>query len=46
MMVFWGGNMELITLVFTLFSNAVTMVLTYFFTRKALDSEHKQEGAK
>ena len=31
-MVFFKGNMDLIQLVFTLFSNIVTMVFTYFFT--------------
>ena len=33
-MVFFKGNMDLIQLVFTLFSNIVTMVFTYFFTKK------------
>ena len=33
-MVFLKGNMDLIQLVFTLFSNIVTMVFTYFFTKK------------
>ena len=33
-MVFSKGNMDLIQLVFTLFSNIVTMVFTYFFTKK------------
>lgn len=33
-MVFYKGNMDLIQLVFTLFSNIVTMVFTYFFTKK------------
>lgn len=32
--VFFKGNMDLIQLVFTLFSNIVTMVFTYFFTKK------------
>ena len=31
--VFLKGNIDLIQLVFTLFSNIVTMVFTYFFTR-------------
>lgn len=33
-MVFMKDNMDLIQLVFTLFSNIVTMVFTYFFTKK------------
>ena len=33
-MVFFKGNMDLIQLVFTLFSNIVTMVFTYFFAKK------------
>lgn len=33
-MVFFKGNMDLIQLVFALFSNIVTMVFTYFFTKK------------
>ena len=33
-MVFFKGNMDLIQLVFTLFSNIVTIVFTYFFTKK------------
>ena len=33
-MVFFKGNLDLIQLVFTLFSNIVTMVFTYFFTKK------------
>lgn len=33
-MVFFKGNMDLIQIVFTLFSNIVTMVFTYFFTKK------------
>lgn len=33
-MVFFKENMDLIQLVFTLFSNIVTMVFTYFFTKK------------
>lgn len=32
--VFTQGNIDLIQLVFTLFSNIVTMVFTYFFTKK------------
>ena len=38
-MVFSKGNMDLIQLVFTLFSNIVTMVFTYFFTKKQKESE-------
>lgn len=30
------GNMDLIQLVFTLFSNIVTMVFTYFFTKSTI----------
>ena len=33
-LVFLKSNMELIQLVFALFSNIVTMVFTYFFTKK------------
>ena len=33
-LVFVKANMELIQLVFALFSNIVTMVFTYFFARK------------
>ncbi len=32
--VFMNNNMDLIQLVFTLFSNIITMVFTYYFTRK------------
>lgn len=38
-MVFTKNNMDLIQLVFTLFSNIVTMVFTYFFTKKQKESE-------
>lgn len=38
-MVFAKNNMDLIQLVFTLFSNIVTMVFTYFFTKKQKESE-------
>ena len=31
--VFLKGNIDLIQIVFTLFSNIVTMVFTYFFTK-------------
>lgn len=34
--VFVKGNMDLIQLVFTLFSNIVTMVFTYFFTKSTI----------
>jgi membrane protein implicated in regulation of membrane protease activity len=33
-MVFLNGNMDLIQIVFALFSNVLTMVITYFFTKK------------
>lgn len=33
-MVFLKGNMDLIQIVFALFSNVLTMVITYFFTKK------------
>lgn len=33
-MAFLKGNIDLIQLVFSLFSNIVTMVFTYFFTKK------------
>lgn len=32
--VFVRNDVDLITLVFTLFSNLITMVFTYFFTKK------------
>lgn len=38
-MVFAQGNMDLIQIVFTLFSNIVTMVFTYFFTKKKEGNE-------
>ena len=38
-MVFTKNDMDLIQLVFTLFSNIVTMVFTYFFTKKQKESE-------
>lgn len=38
-MVFAKNDMDLIQLVFTLFSNIVTMVFTYFFTKKQKESE-------
>lgn len=38
-MVFIKNDMDLIQLVFTLFSNIVTMVFTYFFTKKQKESE-------
>ena len=40
-MVFARGNMDLIQLVFTLFSNIVTMVFTYFFTKKSSEEAIK-----
>lgn len=36
---FAKNDMDLIQLVFTLFSNIVTMVFTYFFTKKQKESE-------
>ncbi len=45
-MVFLNGNMDLIQLVFTLFSNIITMVFTYFFTKTCIDIKNdngKQE---
>lgn len=38
-MIFTKNDMDLIQLVFTLFSNIVTMVFTYFFTKKQKESE-------
>lgn len=38
-MVFAKNDMDLIQIVFTLFSNIVTMVFTYFFTKKQKESE-------
>ena len=38
-MVFTKNDMDLIQIVFTLFSNIVTMVFTYFFTKKQKESE-------
>lgn len=40
-MVFFKGNMDLIQLVFTLFSNIVTMVFTYFLQRKKIQNRRK-----
>ena len=38
--VFVRNNVDLITLVFTLFSNLITMVFTYFFTKdKKVDNK-------
>ena len=38
--VFVRNNADLITLVFTLFSNLITMVFTYFFTKyKKVDNK-------
>lgn len=45
-LVFLNGNMDLIQLVFTLFSNIITMVFTYFFTKTCTDIKNdngKQE---
>lgn len=38
-MTFMKDNMDLIQLVFTLFSNIITMVFTYFFTKKTSDDK-------
>jgi accessory gene regulator protein AgrB len=40
-LVFVRGNMDLITLVFTLFSNVVTSVITYLFTKKNAENIDK-----
>jgi len=37
--VFLKGNIDLIQLVFALFSNIVTMVFTYFFVKNKKDEE-------
>jgi len=38
-----GKDLEITDAVITLFTNATTAVITYFFTRKSIDSEHKKE---
>ncbi|MCL2383712.1 MAG: hypothetical protein FWC79_06260 [Oscillospiraceae bacterium] len=35
--------LKVFTIIFTLFTNVVTAVSTYFFTRKSADSEHKEK---
>ena len=43
-MVFLKDNMDLIQLVFTLFSNIITMVFTYFFTKRIHDDKEINEN--
>ena len=44
--VFTKENMDLIQLVFTLFSNIVTMVFTYFFTKKRMVNKYGKSSIK